>query len=387
MAILLLSDNRTLTNDAKYSYLNDNYASSVSTIQIANTDGFAVDSIILIGEIGDESSELFRIGTINTSTGNITLQTVAGVGASTKFAHSESSRVTILAYDQIRFYWTAALGTIADETPTFATTTPLTDWTAITPAEWYSTYSDSDHSTGFGWFVYRNSITLVSSQTSNPIPYAGFAQNTIAAVFADFDSLLNVRELKLISLPEKFAWLNEGLNLVRQKLNLSNTEFFVSTTQTISIASGTAEYQLPDDFADMVEITDNQNTTTSVGYPIPFMSVSKALSYTGDVTYFYLRGRYIGFTPTPDAATTYYYRYRSNVTRVTSLSNYIIVPDGMFFALKDWMMYRASLKFTNPSAASTYYTGFTNAVNLTIQSSVKRDNDLTSWSIAGSANV
>lgn len=387
MAINLLADNRTLTSDAKYSYLNDNYASGVSTVQIANTDGFSADSIVLIGEIGDESSEFFRIGTVNTSTGDLTLQTVAGVGTATKFSHPESSRVTVLPFDQIRFYWTAALGTIADETPTFATTTPLTGWTAITPAEWYSTYSDADHSTGFGWFVYRNSITSVSSQTSNPIPYAGFSLNTVANVFADFDSLLNVRELKLISLPEKFSWLNEALALLKNKLNLSNVEYTVSTRQTLSIVSSTAEYQLPDDFTDIVEITDDLNSTTSVGYPIPFMPVSKALSYTGDVTHYYLRGRYIGFVPTPDATETYYYRYRAKASRLTSLSDYIDLPDNAFYALKDFMLYRANSKFGNQGVASTYYQSFSNGVNLFIQSAVKRSANLDSWSVDNSANV
>lgn len=384
--ITLLADNRTLANDAKYSYLNDNYASGVSTIQIANTSGFAADSFIIVGEFGNEDAEIFRIGTVNSSTGDITLKDADGNATTTKFAHPESTKVIVTQFDQIRFYWTAALGTIADETPTFATTTPLTSWAQITPAEWYTTYDDSDHSTGFGWFVYRNSVTSVSSQTSNPIPYAGFSQNTVAAVFADFDSLLNVNELKIVTLSEKFAWLNEALALLKNKLNLSNAEYFVSTTQTLSIVSGTAEYQLPDNLADMVEITDNQNTSTSVGYPIPYISVSKALSYTGDVTHYYLRGRYIGFVPIPDAATTYYYRYRAAATRVTSLSDYIILPDGAFFSLKDWLMYRACLKFNNP-LANTYYQSYTNSVNLYIQSSVKRDANLDSWSASPESNV
>ena len=384
--ITLLADNRILANDAKYSYLNDNYTSGVSTIQIANTSGFAASSFIVMGEFGDENTEIFRIGTVNSSTGEITLKDADGNATTTKFAHPESTKVLVTQFDQIRFYWTAALGTIADETPTFDTVTPLTSWAQITPAEWYTTYDDSAHSTGFGWFVLRNSVTLVSGQTSNPIPYAGFAQETVANLFATFDSMINVNELKLVSLQDKFNWLSEGLALLKNKLNLTNSDFLVSSRQSIAIVADTSEYSLPSDFSDLIEITDNINSSTSVGYPIPFIPISQVLSYTGDVTKYSLRERYIVFTPTPDATATYYYRYKKKSTRVTSLSDYIILPDNADFSLVDWMLFRCMSKFKDPSAAS-HYQSFVNAVNLYIQSSVKRSANLDSWDISASANV
>lgn len=386
MAIKLLAQNSVLTINSKYSYLNDNYASGVSTLQISNTDGFAVDSFILVGDAGKETTEMFRVGSVNTSTGDITLLTAAGVSTTARFSHAESSQVTVIPYDQIRFYWTAALGTIADETPTFNTTTPLTGWTAISPADLYSTYSDEGHDSGFGWFVYKNSVSLVSSQTSNPIPYGGFSLNTVATVFADFDSLLNVKELNLVTLQDKFSWINEALSAVKNKLNLNNTEYTVSVQKTLSIVSGTPEYQLPDDFSDLIEITDGLNTTSTSGNPIPYISVSKILSYNGDITSYYLRGRYVGFTPTPSSSATYYYRYRAKSTRLTSLSSFIDLPDDAYYALKDFMLYRAKGKFSDPSAGN-YLVAFTNSLNLFIQASVKRDANLDSWSVSASANV
>lgn len=385
--ITLLSDIRVLTINSKYSYLNDNYASGVSTLQISNTDGFAVNYFILVGEEGKETTEMFRIGSVNTTTGDITLLTASGTSATTRFSHSESTQVTIIPYDQIRFYWTAALGTIADETPTFDTVTPLTGWVAISPADLYSTYSDESHSTGFGWFVYKNSVSLVSSQTSNPIPYVGFSLNTVSTVFSDFDSLLNVKELNLVTLQDKFSWINEALSMVKNKLNLTNTEYTVSAQKTISIVSGTAEYQLPDDFSDLIEITNGVNTSSTSGDAIAYIPVSQILSNKESTLKYYMRGRYIGFSPTPSTAATFYYRYRSKSSRLTSLSDYIDLPDNGYYSLKEFMMYRAQLKFKDPSTAVMYLKAFTDSLNLSIQSSVKRDANLDTWAIERSANV
>lgn len=385
--LTLKADNRLLTANSQTAYLVNNQSSGSSTLTLTNVTALTVDKFLLVGEWGDESTEYFRIGAIDTSTGIVSLKDPhTGAGATTEFAHAESTAVHQMDFNQINFYWTAATGTITDETPTFATSTPLTTGQHLDPSSFYTVYADSAHSTGFGWFFFYNSVDTTTSSTSNPMPYAGFAANTVEQVFADFDSLLNVRELKLVSLSERFAWLNEALALLKNKLNLSNVEYTVSTPQTLSIVSGTAEYQLPADFADVVSITDGQNTSTSSGYDIPYMSIANVQSYRGDVTHYYLRGRYLGIVPTPGASATYYYRYRAKSTRVTSLSDYIDLPDHAFYSLKDFMMYRASLKFQSGQAA-VFYQSFTNSVNLFMQSAVKRDSDLDTWGSEPSSMV
>lgn len=396
----LRSDNRVLTQNTKYAFLTNNYSSGVSTINITAAAGFAADDFILIGEMGQESSEVFRIGSINSSTGDIVLQTAAGAGGTTLYGHPESSKVYQLPYNQVKFYWTAAAGTIADETPTFATTTPLSGWLTLDPTSWYTIYADTGHSTGFGWFIYQNSVTAEASTNSNPIPYAGFSGNTVASVFADFDSLLNVSELKLVTVQDKFSWLNEALSQFKNKLNLNNVEYTVSTPQIVTIVSGTAEYQLPDDFSDLISVSTYDSTNpTAWGAEVDFIPVYKIDSYNassgtpgigysmwwGSSVRYYLRNRYIGFTPTPTSG-AYQYRYRAKATRVTGLSDYIDLPDNGFYALKDWMLYRSGLKFSNPNA-QVYLQSFNNNLNLQIQASVKRDANLDTWEIASSANT
>lgn len=374
--VKLQSDNRVLIENTSYSYLVDNYASSSSTIFLVSTDGFAVDDFLIIEEIGKESAEMFRISAINTVTGEVTLVDKDNVAATTKYAHSESTKVYRVAFNQIKFYWTAAAGDITDEDPTFDTLNQLGTAVDIDPSDYYTTYTDEFNSTGFGWFTYYNSVSTEDSIESNPIPYAGFDGNTVAQVFADFDSLMNTKELRLISMEDKFSWLNEALSLVTNKLNLNNAEYFVSTRQTLSVVAGTAEYILPSDFSDLVSITNSEEQYNK--RDIDFISINDIGSYNGNVVKYYLRNRYIGFVPAPTSDVTYYYTYRKKSNRVDSLSDYIDLPDNAFHSLKDFMLYRGNMKFNNP-VAKEYQEGFVANVNLSVETSVKRDANLDSW--------
>jgi len=381
--LTLRADNRILVSAAKFTYLTQNYNSGVGTLNVTNTGDLSVNDPILIGEIGNSNAKIFKVASVNTTTGDITLNDIDDAAATTTSAYPESTKVTLMPYNQIRFFHTVLLGTIADETPTFNDLTPLTIFLELDPTSYYSVYEDSDNTTGFGWFKYKNSQTTEVSQESNPIPYAGFKNNTVLAIFDDFDALLNVHELKLVTLEDKFSWFNEGLSLLKNKLNLNNVEYTLSEEQTINVLSGTSEYQLPDDFSDLVEITDGDNL------PVPNVSASKILTYTGEnrsVVKYYIRGRFIGFVPEPTTASTVKFRYRAKAVKATSLSTYVNLPDNMFYAVKDWMMYRANLKFSNPLAAS-YLISFNMLMDLYIQASVKRTAHLDTFGITPTANV
>ena len=385
--INLKCDNRVLTSNAPYTYLISNSPSGSNSLQVANSTDIKVGSLILVGDIGQDTTEMFQVGAIDTS-GNVSLLTIYTTGTQTSYAHTESTKVYVIPYDQIQFYWTAATGTIADENPSFNTSNPLGTVTNLNVSDLYTTYTDTTNSTGFGWFVLSNSLTNNQSQNSNPIPYGGFSPNTVAQVFADFDSLLNVKEQKLVTVQDKFSWLNEALAMIKNKLNLTNVEYTVSNEVALPIFAGTSEYQLPDDFADLVYLS-NSSSTAGVGggkQDIPFISVTNIGSFNGWTMSYYLRNRYLGIVPQPDYDTILYYRYRAKASRVTSASDYIDLPDNAFYTLKDWMMYRACMKFSNPQSQS-YLQSFTNAVNMYMQAAVLRDSNLDTWGISRYSNT
>lgn len=387
MAITLSADNRSLLLGSPYTFLTHNNASGQATLTVANANDIAANDFILVGLFGNPSAEIFRVLSISGQI--LTLGTVAGVATTTEFSHSESSRVTVLPFNQVKFYWTAATGTIADETPTPDLNTPLSGWLDIVPSAWLTTYDDTGHSTGFGWFIFQNSVSSEGSAWSNAIPYGGFSTSSVQYIFNDFLSLLNNKELKLVTNQDMFSWLNEGNALIRNKLNLSNPEYTVSTAQTITFVSGQSEYLLPSDFGDLVQIIDS----TSQHRGIEWISIKDAMAYTGSVVKYYIRGRYIGFVPFPDAFSvaqpsfsTCTYRYRSKGGRFVGLDDPVDLPDNGAFVLKDWMMYRACMKFQNPNA-QIYNKQFSDGLNQMIVSSVHRDANLDSWGIADFANA
>jgi hypothetical protein len=385
--ITLSADNRSLLLGAPYTALRDNNSSGQSSLVVLNSSDVLTGAFVLIGLFGNPTSEMFQVGTVDNSTQSIQLLDVNGANAQTLFSHTESTRVTVLPFNQVRFFWTAATGTIADETPTFDTNNPLSSWFNVDPSAWFTTYDDGTHTTGFGWFLFQNSVSQEASQPSNAIPYSGFATNSVQFIFNDFLSLLNNKELRLVTNQDMFSWLNEGNALIRNKLNLSNPEYTASDVQTLNFISGASEYLLPADFGDLVQIVDNTTRKT----PIDWISIKDAMAYLQHVLKYYIRGRYIGFVPTPDvlsinSVSAVFYRYRSKGGRFTGLDDLVDLPDNGAFVMKDWMMYRACLKFQNPNA-QIYYKAFNDGLNQMIVSSFHRDANLDSWGIAPWANA
>jgi hypothetical protein len=379
--IILEGDNRILTTAQKYTYTETNYSSDVSSLTVLNaTDSsFAANAFLLLGNFGVEEAEIVKIATVNSNTGVITL------AAPTVFSHSESTRVTVIPYNQIRFYHTT--------TTTFdiGTATDLSGKIDLQPSDWFTTYSDESNSTGYGWYLFYNSVTDTYSQESNSIPYAGFDTDTTENILADFFSMLNNKELQIVTREDALSWASEGYGRMRNKLNLTNTEFTSSALSTIAIVADTIEYDLETDFDHLVSITSGLDTTDPGKWGgnkrgIPFISLSAAYTYNGTDTRYYIRGNKIGFLPTPQASATYHYLYLKRGSRLTLNTDEVDLPNGGEYVIKDYMLYRAYQKFQNP-IHKVYFEAFTNGLNDMIISSIKKDASLAAWGIEHSSNV
>lgn len=374
MSVVLKADNRALLQTAKFSYLTTSFASAVSTLTVLNGSFFSVNDYVLIGNFGSSSSELLKVRTV---VGNdITFKDEADSTISTSFAHPESTRVTIVPYNQVRFYWTA--------TATFSTGTLLTT-ANISPSQFFTQYTDTGNTTGYGWFVFLNQHTSVLSSNSNSIPYGGFSSATVKKTLDNFFSLMNDKELKTITYDMAFDWLNEGFNNARNALNLVNTEYNASDEVAINVLPNTTEYSLATDFSKLLYVRPSNNSSVQLS-PIDLVNIP-SYSYSGNSqTRYYLRNGYIGFVPTPTSAATYYMRYVKRITDLTSYDDIIDLPDGGYYAVKDWMLYRAYQKTNNPNAVS-YMNAFNNWVATIKNVSITRDQAPSSWGIAPSANA
>lgn len=366
--ITLKADNRNLLDSTKYTFLSDNYSSGVVSLVVVNSVDISANTYILLGNLGSENTEIVQVNSVDSTTQTLSL------AAATKFPHNESTKVTIINYNKIRFFHTT--------TTIYSDTTPLTGYLDIRANSWYTTHDDDSFSTGYGWFILYNSTTAVASQPSNAIPYVGFAKDTVQQLFEATYSLLNNKELTLISSSDIYIWANEGYEILRNYLNLANQEFNAQINQTISVLAGVSEYLLQDDFGDLVDIVDD------VGSKIPWISLADIQSFTLTKTQvsYYIRGKYIGFVPSPVANVTYKYIYLSRAPTLSSFGDIISLPDGGFYCLKDYVIYRAYLKTQNPNAAG-YYKIFQDGMNNMKIFAIKRDANRDQWGIADWANV
>ena len=379
--VILEADNRTLIAAAKYTFMATNYSSAITSISVLNaTDSaYAANAFVLLGNFGAEDAEILQLTSANNSTGLLSFLTP------TLFAHSESTRVTILPYNQIKFFHTDV------QTFDIGTATELTGFLNLQSNDWFTTYGDDSNSTGWGWYCFYNSATSTYSQPSNAIPYTGFESDTTENILSDFFSMLNNKELKLITREDALSFASEGYMRMRNKLNLTNAEFTASAIMPLVLVPGQIEYDLPADFDHLVSFVNGPNpglpgSWGATKMDIEFIPLRKAYTFNGTGPRYYIRGFKIGILPVPSVATTYYYMYLKSATRLTLNTDEVLLPNGGEYVIKDYMLYRAFQKFQNPQY-QIYLKSFTDGLNDLIISSVKRDANLDRWDITPEANV
>ena len=369
----LKADNRSLIKSSKSSFLSTNYVSGVSSLVIINSSGFNDNDYILIGEFGSETTEIMKIYSVNTSTHTLSLT------STTKFAHPQDTRISVLPYNQVRFYRTV------NDTDRILPSGELPGSPMdIQPEDFYTIYYDTINTTGFGWFLFYNSTTDKVSSPSNAIPYGGFEEYSVKKIFDSFFSLLNNKELKLISNEDAFRWLNEGYSTMRNELNLVNQEYSVNSEYPLTTTSGTAEYELQSNFSDLVSVTDSEGNELDY-IEIPDIRRNNSFSVSNNPGY-YLRGNYIGITPTPTSSETYYLYFKSKSTSLSSYYDNIDLPNNNFYPLLDHMMYRAGQKTGRPNP-ETYELLFEKGIQRMKMVSFKQNENKDSWDIDQTSNV
>jgi hypothetical protein len=159
-------DNQSIAKDKKYSFLSGDIAAGVSSISVESIVGFATGQPILIGNIGSGKSEIIL------TSGSPSGDTIS-LASATVEAHSRGDKVTILDYNQIEISWEASI------TPDSDTILATIDIQAGLPQ---SIYNDTVKTSGYYFTRYKNSSDTSYSDYSDPIPYAGYASNSVFAI-------------------------------------------------------------------------------------------------------------------------------------------------------------------------------------------------------------
>lgn len=366
--IILKANNQALTDGQRFSYLSTNYASGVSSVVVANANAYSADDYVVIGEWGVETTEIMKISTVTAATNTLTFT------ANTRFAHANSSRVTVTPYNQVQFYRTT--------TDTFSASTVLATYD-VQADDFFTRYFDTTYSTGYGWYRFYNSTTTDFSTNSSAIPYEDFADNSVKRIMDDFFSMLNNKDKSLIDGDDAFRWLNEAYSIAQNHLNLINQEYNVPALYTISTTAGTQEYTLPSDFSGIISIYKGNEK-------LNLLNISDIEANQDNNTYYpnyYIRSSVIGFVPDPGTSSINMY-YKSKATRLTSYYDNLNFPNNNYYMIVDYMLMRAHQKLRSPKTDIDMYKAmFDEKIAVMKMTAVKQNGGLESWGIVDEANA
>jgi len=166
---LLYAANALLAKDRKYTFIDADVSAASSTITVESIVGFSTDQILLIGDIGNENSEIIKTHASTSPTG-----TTITFASNTVFAHTQGDKVYIISYDQIEFSRAAT----AAGTKTVMTTI------ALQPDQAETQYRDTSWTTGarYGFVRFKDTINTTYSPYSDAVLYTGWATNEAGKV-------------------------------------------------------------------------------------------------------------------------------------------------------------------------------------------------------------
>ncbi|HET8708932.1 MAG TPA: hypothetical protein VFL85_01485 [Candidatus Saccharimonadales bacterium] len=227
--MIVTAFNPSLDNLQK-SYLSNSYAAGATSLVVRDANGFAANDFILLGDMGNEKSEVVQVSAVNADKITLTI-------SATKFPHSSDDPVYVLKYNQIKFYrsTTTIDGSYTEQA--------AVDISVDAPETNY------DDATGLSSYFYKisyyNSETTVESSFSDPIPGSGYTRKQVGAILNDFFTEVGDREQTYMSVPQALSVMNEvNDDLTSQS---SKPYRFLRASTTLTITANEDRIALPDD--------------------------------------------------------------------------------------------------------------------------------------------
>ena len=122
----------------------------------------------MLGELGNERTEILKTSPSTGPTGTYKEITFA---SAMKFDHPQDTKITVIEWDRIEFSHAATVG----GSKTTLRAYPL----EIMPDQLETYFVDTTKSSGFYFVRFNETIGNTNSDYSDPIPYAGFDDNTV----------------------------------------------------------------------------------------------------------------------------------------------------------------------------------------------------------------
>jgi hypothetical protein len=233
--------NVNLVVDTPQTFLTSDTAASSSTLTVKNISGFAINQVLIIGDLGNQGTEIIKTHASTAPTGStITL------ASATVFPHSSSTVIRVLQYDEAEF---STATTIAGAKTVLTTTNIWADNDS-------TNYIDNSGATGYYFGRFYNSITSTFSSYSSPIPVAGYGVLSARAVIDSALKGINKKTSEVLSDSFAFGELDNFQTEVLRELK--RWSFMQKFNSIIGQATtGSWKIAVPTDL-------DDQNTNKSV---------------------------------------------------------------------------------------------------------------------------
>lgn len=195
------------TFDLEKSYLSNSYSVGVTSVQVKNSDRFAVNDRIMIGEQGQEKTEVVTVSAVSADGNSVT------VGA-TVFSHSADDPVYKLRFDQVKYYRST---TTATGTYTLVSTQNLD----VDNADLETKYDDTSGLSSYYYKItFYHSISAVESAFSDAIQGTGWRREQVGSIISE--SLQELGDLNEIHVTRQemlgyFNDVNDDLQMGRGK--------------------------------------------------------------------------------------------------------------------------------------------------------------------------
>lgn len=223
----LKADNRILIRNQPSTFLTVRASAADASITVASNHGFANNDYLLIGKLGEEKTEIKKIGAAVSEGTSITIAALA-------FAHDENTSITKIDYNQVRFY----RGT----TTTGGDSTALAVAQAVDPSEIYSYYEDTANTTGYGFIRFYNSTSTAYSSYSDAIPYTGYTKKMLRSIRSKVRRLLN--EIDQLNDPITNEEIDDEINIAQTEIAHDRMWSFYESTKSFSSVANQFEYDL-----------------------------------------------------------------------------------------------------------------------------------------------
>ena len=292
--MLFLARNYELVKDREKTYLTAAVAAAGTTLTIraVDTNAWADNDYIIIGEIGAKSTEIMQVNGAVTDGTSLTIDRSGGAGG-TRYAHSVDEPVYRIDYNRIEISRAA----------TEAGTKTVLATNEIQPDDKFTRYEDVTNTTGFGFVRFNNEFSGAFSSYSDGIPYTGYPARSLGRMIR-----MVRRHLNLTTSREALDDIND--DDIKEEINEKQRDVaqerlwpFYETIRSASSVAYQREYDIDDDV-----VHSKAHTITFRSDPLAKIDAARFdtlhwdTARTGEPTHASVWDNQIRVYPTPDTA-------------------------------------------------------------------------------------